>query len=766
MDPELQALRAERDALLQENGTMDDSSEDQELIALRRERDQLLAESSSPVIDEEPSIMRGLAKGTRNLAAAVGDIPDILHAPKNLYEMGKYGYRKAMADEGEEVAPPELSSFGLGDKIAKGIDTLSSGYTAPNDEDKLAETVTRSVGSMLGTYGLGSVAGIAKGVTKIPTLATTFARGEKALKFGNVPTLPNIAGTAAGAATMHEVLESEPDNYGKALLASTVTGSLGQLGADKAGKIATAAGRQAFMPKKLAGLKDIIQDIDPKKVERFKRLEVPIVSSDVGNSKTMKIGSNIAESSALVENELQKVRSEQPKAFLKALDIDPSKTKTKTDLGAEIEGTIKLAKQQVGERLQKVEEDALSKLAASGKSREVPMDSTINYLVDELTKERRPWQKKIFDNSDFKKQAITLLEEADISPSIIEQLRPGVEPYKIEQLKERGSLKGKIPYEELVELRKHIGEFPKWNTLKNSKEEKLFKQAYHKMKGDFDSHFETSKGDAKQLWQERNKEWSHYYNEMEPRLEQLLKASEKGEINTLNDLANELKLGGQKFSIITDAMSPEQAENFTKSFAYNMGLNKNKNWSPARFSRNFSSLEPEVQNVFLKKLTPAYRQKFKDAVGAGLDIADTYDWFNSSKTDINKNFRESIEGLGDATKRAAQGNFSAMKEKLMSWTMAYMASKYAFTDQKAIDALAAAKNIRNKYQPFNALNKIKALPGAPTKAIEAIQKKYASYLDQDRLSSSTKKSKLKKGLTRSAEMLASNAKKYEEDSES
>ena len=221
------------------------------------------AELERREMEEEQSLLskskRALSQGARNVAAGVGDVLDVPFLP---IEAARYGIKKA----GHAIAPKYVSDtqFGeslphIGEKVARKIDELTGGYTAPrNSGERLRESTQRALTSLPAGLGFGTA------LKAMPAMAKL----GKGLTNISMPTAGNIGATAGGAAAAQQYAESSADpsllgSMGYGLLGST----LGGVSAPMLTRVLTtptkdlaakAVGRAAnFSPEKYARVKEL-----------------------------------------------------------------------------------------------------------------------------------------------------------------------------------------------------------------------------------------------------------------------------------------------------------------------------------------------------------------------------------------------------------------------------------------------------------------------------------------------------------------------------
>lgn len=186
-----------------------------ELQALYKERDDL--EKSEQLKERDKETFGQTAKRYVGHAArtAVGGVSDLADIPRIPLNIGRYF-------AGADI--PE----GYGELARKKFDALTSEKYRPKTGG--GELVDAIGSAVIGGGGIGAVGNL---LTKIPKLAKI----GKALYTGNQLNVRNVAGTAAGVGTAHELIKKNPDSPLSAILAGIVAGHYGGKAAAGIGKV-------------------------------------------------------------------------------------------------------------------------------------------------------------------------------------------------------------------------------------------------------------------------------------------------------------------------------------------------------------------------------------------------------------------------------------------------------------------------------------------------------------------------------------------------
>lgn len=653
-----------------------DLSQSEALLNQLEQSDQkvpLLPEAEKPY-SFVGNLPRYAAQTARHVAAGIGDVPDVVHLPNNLWELGH-----AVLDEHHK---PNIKSFGIGENIAHGIDKVTGGYTAPQGKgERMFEAATRAVSGMPLGGGVGT--GLVKGANMLGKFGKVLPVKKigRFLESGTSLTPGNIGATAGSSALMQGAYEGAPENHGKALLAGVI-GGLG--GRAIPGSVAhTAIGLSK--PNAMAGLKNTILKINPEKLKPFRESGTTPLLGDISDSGAVKTAQHAAARHVGAEHPILEVYENRPKEALKNLEINPKETLSPTQLGQEIKRGIAPAIENIKKVSKSLEEKAFEPIrAASGKTK-IPVMHTLDDINQAYRHalELEPKARDIFLNSRWWNEA-----------------------KKIKETGENYKNNGTIPYNSLEVFRKEIGGLGDFDQIPKP-EQAQFNRLYGKIKEDLNNYMETQPDHVSKNYKEYKSHWSNWYEEIEPRLNQLLKAGKSGDMTIFNDLYNNLKKGGYKFNIITEGMKPLEKRNFTNSILHNMGVDNDKNYSPNKMFNEFRSMPEEVQKTILGGLTPKGKETFKSMDEAYKNIKETGKYGNFSGTtpmaEINREARELFDGF----KKAAHGNIEHSIGKLMSFTLAYGGSKGIIASQPFMDTMASLIATRNKSKIPHLMNKFK-----------------------------------------------------------
>lgn len=668
------------------------------------------------------NIPRYAAQGARHLAAGIGDIPDIVHLPKNLYEIGKHSLKKALAGEGEEVAAPKFSSFGLGDKIAHGIDDLTGGYTAPQTEGEQAfETIGRAVSSSLGTGGAGAASKFAgkvlmkKGLGKAGQAATKIGRG---LQVGNLPTASNVAGHAGGAYAMHETLARDPEAYLKALASA----SIGGMGGQYAGKLGSKLLKGDLKNQSLRGAGSAL-GIEPEKIESFKEAGITPTVGGVSDYKLIKHGENASSNLYLAGEPLNKIYKNRPGEFLKSLDIENGNTLSKEQIGFKAKEALDKVEEFSNLETERLHSKAFEHLDlpdAEDLKRMRQVDPDLASAAQKIRKD------KIDINPTLKKfeQELNSLETGSEKK---EFKKSPIGKY-VERLK-KSSIDGEIPFRALDRIRKDLGAKTRPDFGLISVEEKgLLKHLYGNISEDVNAHFEKLGGKALENWQEYKNYYKNYKEMDVPHINKLLKEGKKDPSEIFNSFATDLEHGGNRLKQISKGMDSGSKKQIFDSLTLYLGKNAESEFSPQQWAKKVKNLEPEVQRVYTDLISsnPAVQKKVPSLIEAASNMKELS---NTSGTALHNALYGYITDAG----RLITGDVTALAKPLGGWLMAWGFNKKILANQNFIDSVYKAQKLKNKMQIPIFIKSLEKIPGMPESVVKQARKAYMESVRLNRV---------------------------------
>lgn len=662
---------------------------------------------------------RYAAQGARHLAAGIGDIPDIVHLPGNLYEIGKHSIKKALADEGEEVEAPKFSSFGLGDKIAHGIDELTGGYTAPQTEGERAfETVGRAVSSSLGTGGAGALTKVAGKALLKKGLAKTgeaVSKTGKALQMGNLPTAPNIAGHVGSSYAMHEALDREPESYLKALGASVIGGMSGQY----SGKLGSKFLKGDLKNQSLRGVGSAL-GIEPEKIENLKTAGVTPTVGAASKYDTIKHLENASSKLYMAGEPLENIYKNRPGEFLGALDIEKGKKLSKAQIGNKAKEALGNVEEFANAETERLHSKAFEHLGLPDSEELKTMKRVDPRLAAAAEKIRK-------DKIDIKPTLKKFEEQLDLleTPSEKKEFFKSSAGQYVKRL-QKSSTNGEIPFRALDRIRKDLGAKTKAAFGQISDAEKgLLKNLYGNISEDVNSHFEKLGGKALENWQEYKDYYKNYKELDVPHINKLLKEGKKDPSEIFNSFATDLEHGGNRLKQISKGMNPSQSKEVFDSLTLHLGMNAEGEFSPQRWAKKVKHLEPEVQKVYTDLISsnPAVQKKVPALIEAASNIKERS---NTSGTAIHNVIYGALSGAG----RVLSGDVSALAKPLGGWLTAWGLNKGVFANQNFIDSVYKAQKLKNRVQVPIFIKSLEKIPGMPESVIKQAR---AAYKESVRL---------------------------------
>jgi hypothetical protein len=538
---------------------------------------------------------RGLARGSRNAVVGALDTLDFLATP----------IREGL-NLGAKALGSERRFKPLGEEVAKGIDTLTGGYTAPrNPSEKTGEAIGRALASLPTGLGLGTAAQGIKYAPKAIEAAGKFLKG------ANVMTPTNVAASGATSGLIQSSLNENPQNISGALGAG-IAGGVGIPAA--AGLLSTlrGKGRQAA-----AARTGELFKINPEAVETFQKAAVTPTLADVSHGKIPKMLTSKLEHIPFAAEPIREAKELQRKQILEGLGQEEGRLLSKAETGRlAIKGTKKYQKgreKEFGEGFKKVEED-ISKLADN----EIGFENTNKYFDSILKNIKTPSQEKRFKNSPLGKIYTDLYESA----------------------KEN---KGKLPYYDVKERMDEINDLITTQGLIGKSSQGKLKQAAVHLSQDIEQSlepkFKALGEDSYKNWKEVKKSYASYAQEEIPKLNELYKKDKKGAVDAFMDIMQNQKKGGEKAKIALQGLSHPEQLDFMDSINKQLGSKSDGTFSPLVWVRKFKGLEPESKKILLSPLNESNQKKVKY-------IADTMDHLKSTLEEANTSKTAYYTALG------------------------------------------------------------------------------------------------------------------------
>lgn len=532
---------------------------------------------------------RGLARGTRNAAVGALDTLDFLATPiRGALNLGA----KALGSD-YEFKP-------IGEEAAKSIDTLTGGYTQPqNASEKTSEAIGRALGSLPSGLGVGAIAKGAKYAPQAVKATGEFLRGSSAI----TPT--NVAATGATSGLIQSSLNQNPEDIVKAL-GSGFVGGFGVPAATGALSALTKGGRQ----RGAARVGEFFK-VNPEAVETFEKAGITPTLADVSKSKIPKLALSTLEHTPLASEPITKTRNLQREQILSQLGQGEfGKTVSKGVAGRL---TTKGAKEyhkgktkEFSKKFDKVEKDIESFADDT-----VGIENTTKYFDSFLKNIKTSSQQKRFEASPLGKMYKDLYETAKQN-------------------------NGRVPYHDMKERVDEINDMITTHGLiGRSTQGKLKQFASHAVKdieNSLEPKFKALGEESYNNWLEVKPQYAQYAQEEIPKLNELFKKDKKGATDAFVDLMTNQKKGAEKSKIVLQGLNPNEQLELTDAIHKQLGRKTDGTFSPLKWSREFKGLEPEAQKVLLSPLNESSQKKIKYISDSMDHLKSTLEEANTSKT--------------------------------------------------------------------------------------------------------------------------------------
>jgi hypothetical protein len=541
---------------------------------------------------EEESMLsrtgRSLARLPRNVMGGVLDVGDFLASPvRGALNAGA----KALGYEGN-IRP-------VADVVTEGIDNLTGGYTAPqNNAEKIEEAVTRGIVSLPAGGGIGGLLKAAKNAPQAIQGIGNFLKGS------NVITPKNVAATAGVTGAMQHSLNENPEDAAGAMISGLGVG-VGLPALMSTAGLLTKGGRS-----KIANSTGKVLSVDAKKIQDFKNAEIAPTLADVSDSSRVKMVSSKLEKVPFVGSSLQKARELQRSQVLDGLRQGED-TLSKSGASALVHKGAKSFQKTKGDQFQKmfskVEED-IDKLPDS----DIGLENVDKLFAKTFKNIKTKSQEKKFKNSPLGKMYIDLYETA----------------------KGNG---GKIPYHHAKDVLDDINNQITTHGLIGKIDQGKLKAFGATLSRDIDSDLgnklKTLDPKAHSNWKEARKYYSEYASGDIPNLNELYKKDKKGATEAFLDLVTNQKKGAEKARIVLDGLDDKDKLALTDAIHKQIGKTSDGTFSSLKWVRGFKDLDPKGQKILMSPLSEASQKKM-------LAIADTIDNIKSTLAEANSSKTE------------------------------------------------------------------------------------------------------------------------------
>jgi hypothetical protein len=624
---------------------------------------------------------RGLARGTRNAIAGGLDTLDFLATPvREGLNLG------AKALGSERRFPP------LGEEVAKGIDNVTGGYTAPkNKSEKTGEAIGRGSGSLLTGFGLGAAANSLRHAPKAIEATAKFLKGSNAIN----PT--NVAATGTTSGLIQSSLNEDPENIASAL-GSGVAGGMAIPASAGILSLLTGKGRQAAASRTGEFFK-----INPNSVETFEKAGVTPMLADVSQGKIPKMLTSKLEHTPFASEPIRKAKELQRNQILEGLGQgEEGRLLSKSDIGKlAVKGTKKYQKgrqKEFGGNFDKIESD-ISKFPDDN----IELNGTHEYFDGLLKNIKTSSQSKRFQNSPLGKMYKDLYETAkDFEGKL---------PYhdvkgRLDDIVDKITTQGLIGKKSQGELKKFASVLGQ--DIENSLEPK----------------FKELGGNSFKNWKDSKKSYASFAQEEIPKLNELYKKDKKGAVDAFMDILQNQKKGGEKAKIALQGLSHPEQISFMESINNQLGRKSDGTFSPLVWVRKFKGLEPKSKKILLSPLNESSQKKVKY-------IADSIDHLKSTLEEANTSKTAYYSALGavgtlgaQSLVKLASGNPLPAAQLAIGLFLGNKISDQLLTNPKFINWMykgMKAKDFNHFERNLNRIPKVGKLTRTLTRSVQTFQ---------------------------------------------
>lgn len=547
----------------------------------------------------EEWITRPVARAAKTTAKGFASLGDLANLPVNAAR-GFAGYEPLQS-------PSEL--------VGNAFDEYTNGLTVPQNAfergiDTAGEFVTSG-----GPFGMAGKAA--------PLLGKLGAQTPK-----------ELIGTTAAGAGFQAGREYDPESLAIPLATSLA-----------AGKVATTSPKE-----KLAS----IVNINPNKVEAFKKAELQPTLSNISNSRPLGTAENLIAEIPFANSALKKITDNTRNTIEK--------------LG---EG---LTQEQAGSFAQ----EGLRNYMGRGTELIGKLKSKVDSHIQPDEKIKIPNLLKVVEDKPklFTEGRQIAFNKSPVGKKYNEILRTS-----------RGT--GIYPYNDLNDLRQEIDNAISTFGQYGSKEQASLKQLRNQIKTDVRAHLAETNPKALNDYDRYNKVTHQLSKKREDIIDGLL--NDKTATETFRKIKNNLNVDAREAKTVLNSFRPEQKKIFSESLIRELGMTPQNDFRGTQLVTNFKKLEPHAQEVVLSSFTPKERDKFRglmDAIGA---IKETQALGNPSRTA----YTAGIAGIAGSLMSGDVASAASTLAKVAGTTVA---ASSLFANPKFINWLADAKSLKNPQQ--------------------------------------------------------------------
>lgn len=662
------------------------------------------------------------ARAARDVAAAAGDLVDL---PFVVAEGARWLGQKGLKAAGAPVNDPTFGEYlpNIGEKIARGIDTATGGYTAPRTKgEKLAEAGTRALAQL--PFGVGAAGAAAKYLPKV----APFLQKMHAL------TPSNIGATAGSATASQAYVNANPDSVGGALVAGLAGGRGGQ----KTAKTIQNITRHG-VNNSLANRTGKILGINAEKGEALS--DLPVSLADLTDNKFVqslqhKMGWLPGSSGRI--NKFYKKQGEHIREMI-GLGDNPMNEES---AGKLIHKTAEHAKNAHTTKVKPLIEEYEKGLTGSNKFLIPTESASFNQEI------ASPYYSPTAQNTSKNTKASRIANKinSSIAETEIEHLLEAVKTRKDKNYKglkeELAKRKGEISFNDLNLYKKEAGEagsnvFGLLSTVPKGN----VKLLYGKIKKDLDKHMAKIGGETEQAWHDFNTIEANYQKNIKPHINDITKEAEtsmgKVFFNTILSATNK-SASPRRLRNIYNQLSPTNRSELFESMVHEMGRTSDGGWNALKAKRQFDGMRGAQQSIFLEaRPTDAARQDFRKtmkAIGvmneksAALNTSGSAHHLEATKyaNEIKNQVTQAVALIGTG---AAAANFTQVAAGVMAAILGPIGGSQLFTNQRLLKWAAKGMSAKNQTDFIKNLNKVPEFKGR-YQAITAASKSIAKNISE------------------------------------
>jgi len=282
----------------------------------------------------------------------------------------------------------------------------------------------------------------------------------------------------------------------------------------------------------------------------------------------------------------------------------------------------------------------------------------------------------------------------------------GKEYAKLQEIAARNQ--GAIPYEDLNFFRGEIDDAITTFGKIGNKSQGALKNLRANIQKDIKELFNQKSPEAQKALDKYNKFYSNFADKNEQVIGKLL--NNKTAVETYNNIANNLKVDGNRAKEVLRTMKPEEKKIFTNSLIRELGMNPQNEFTPAYLATNFKKLEPTAQEVVLSSLDTTGKKQFRSIIESIDYVKDALKVSNPSGT-----FNQYLK-FGTLAGAVAQ------PEKVIPALLGANITGRLMANQKFINWIGNASKIKSEQQLVKSISKLRTIAKTTPELATDIQK--------------------------------------------